>query len=104
MVYCVKCGAKSPDEAKVCSQCGSSLYSVGKQVPHKQVEKECFGIPGGGVIVGIAFGAIIILWGLILALEAAGIIEGNVPIWPFVVILIGTLMVVGAIYALRRRQ
>jgi len=28
MVYCVKCGAKNPDDAKVCSQCGASLYML----------------------------------------------------------------------------
>ena len=117
MVYCVKCGAKNPDDAKTCSQCGAPLYSLterrsrhredecfGTRVsaePRERVEEECFGIPKGGAIVGLAIGIIIVLAGLsLLFQELLGI---SIPWWPFVIILFGVLVIIGAVYGLRRR-
>jgi len=118
MVYCVKCGAKNPDDAKVCSQCGAPLYSMGegerprkverecfgtrrREEPYKRVEDECFGIPRGGAIVGIVFGLIIILAGLSLLLHT---FYGIPEFWlPSVIIIFGILMVIGALYGLRHR-
>ncbi|MGB9684694.1 MAG: zinc-ribbon domain-containing protein [Candidatus Bathyarchaeales archaeon] len=118
MVYCVKCGAKNPDDAKTCSQCGAPLYSLteGKRSRHRddecfgtrvgvepreRVEEECFGIPKGGAVVGLAIGIIIVLAGLsLLFQELLGI---SLPWWPFVIILFGVLVIMGAVYGLRRR-
>lgn len=116
MVYCVKCGAKNPDDAKTCSQCGAPLYSLTegefkryekecfgtrRVKPHERVEEECFGIPRGSTVVGLVFGIIIILAGFSLLLqELYGI---SVPWWPFVIILFGVLIVVGALYGLSRK-
>lgn len=119
MVYCVKCGTKNPDEAKKCSQCGASLYSLtevehakrkndecfGTHVgaePHERVEKECFGIPRGGAVVGLAIGIIIVLAGLSLLLKE--LLHIFVPWWPFVIIIFGVLVIIGAIYGLRSRH
>ncbi len=119
MVYCVKCGAKNPDDAKVCSQCGAPLYSVGegeqhrgerecfgtrrREEPHRRVEEECFGIPRGGAIAGIVFGLIIILFGVSLFLQALYPSLPPIPWWSFIIIIFGILMVIGALYGLRRR-
>lgn len=117
MVYCVKCGAKNSDDAKTCSQCGTPLYALtegefrrhekecfgarGGVEPRERVEEECFGIPRGSAVAGLAFGVIIILVGFSLLLqELYGI---KVPWWPFVVILFGVLILVGAIYGLSRK-
>jgi len=119
MVYCTKCGTKNPDDAKECSKCGAPLYSVEKggqqkqaekecfgtrrgEEPYRRVEEECFGIPGGGAIVGLAIGIIIILAGLSLFLQE--VYHITVPWWPFVVILFGILVAIGALYGLRRRH
>jgi len=67
------------------------------------MESECFGIPHGGAIVGIAIGAIIVLWGLIAILQQAGAIAPGVEVWPIAVIIVGILIVVGALYGLSRR-
>jgi len=67
------------------------------------VERECFGLPRGGAIVGIAIGLIILMAGLILFLRQWGVITGGVDVWPFVAIIFGILIVVGALYGLRRR-
>jgi hypothetical protein len=68
------------------------------------MESECFGIPRGGAIVGIAIGAIIVLWGLIAILQQAGVVASNVDVWPIAVIIFGILIVVGALYGLSRRK
>jgi uncharacterized membrane protein YvbJ len=120
MVYCVKCGAKNLDDAKVCSQCGAPLYATGEEErqrraerecfgtrrgrePYRRVEEECFGIPRGGAIVGLAIGIIILLAGCIWIMQQAGLISKNVEPWPFAVIIFGVLIIIGALYGLRRR-
>jgi len=121
MVYCTKCGTKNPDDAKVCSQCGASLYAVGEREgqgrvedecwgtrregePYRRVEHECFGIPRGGVIVAIAIGLIILLAGFIVLLQQAKLIAPNINAGPFILIIFGILIVIGALYGLSRRR
>jgi len=105
MVYCTKCGTKNPDDAKVCSQCGANLYPVREERErhYRRVEQECFGIPQGGAIVGIAIGVIIVVAGLIWFMQQAGYISRAVEIWPFAAIVFGILIVIGALYGMRRR-
>lgn len=111
MVYCVKCGFKNPDDAKVCAKCGATLYLVSEQerrMRHKDecfgAEDECFGIPRGGAIVGMAIGIIIVLAGCIWLLQQAQLIPKTVEIWPFAVMVFGILIVMGALYGLRRKH
>lgn len=103
MVYCVKCGTKNPDDARVCSNCGAQLYTTGESMHYRRMENECFGIPRGSSIVGLAIGLIILLWGIIWFLQQTGQISPEVQVWPFAVIIFGVLIIVGAIYALSRR-
>lgn len=120
MVYCTKCGAKNPDDAKTCTQCGASLYAVGEPErqrvedecwgnrrrgePYRRVEYECFGIPRGGAVVGFAIGIIILLAGAIYLMQQANLISSNVNVWPFAVIIFGILLIIGALYGLSRRR
>jgi len=106
MVYCSKCGTRNDDAAKICSNCGAPLYTVGEQYRgserehYRRVESECFGIPNGGVIVSIVIGAIIILLGLSIFIQSTyGV---NIDIWPFILVIFGVLLVVGALYRRRR--
>ena len=108
MVYCTKCGAKNPDDAKACTQCGASLYPGAyptRRSERRKWEEECFGIPRGSTIVALAIGAMIIIWGLVWLLQQPGIevIPPGVSPWPFAVIIIGILIVIGALYGLSRR-
>ncbi len=106
MVYCSKCGTQNPDTATTCSNCGAPLYTVGGQYPgserehYKRVESECFGLPHGGIIATIVLGTIIILVGLGLFLQATYNI--NVNFWPFILVILGILIVAGALYRRRR--
>jgi ribosomal protein L40E len=103
MVYCVKCGTKNPDDAETCVKCGAQLYTTGRSEYHERLEHECFGIPRGGTIVGLAIGFIVLFWGLIWLAQQAGWISENVSVWPLAIIIFGVLMIMGALYGLRRR-
>jgi len=104
LVYCTKCGAKNEEDAVVCVKCGASLETAPPTRRYERKrEEECFGIPHGGVIVGLAFGIIILIWGIIALLQQI------VPDFPiidpgaFAAIVIGILIIIGAYFGLRRR-
>jgi len=120
MVYCTKCGAQNPDDAKICTQCSAPLYATGETgrqrvedecggsrsrgEPYRRMEYECFGIPRGGAVVGIAIGVIILLAGIIYFMQQANLISSSVSVWPFVIIIFGILLIIGALYGLSRRR
>ncbi|MBS7653174.1 MAG: zinc-ribbon domain-containing protein [Candidatus Bathyarchaeia archaeon] len=108
MVYCVRCGAKNEDDAKFCSICGAPLYlphrgEVGSRDvnPRERIEGECFGIPRGSSVVGLAIGLIIVLAGLSLLLKE--LYQITIPWWPIAVIILGVFIIIGAILGSRRR-
>jgi hypothetical protein len=112
MVYCSRCGTQNLDTNTVCSNCGAPLYTVGQRYPgsdrehYRRMENECFGLPNGGMIVGIIIGVIIILVGLGLFVQAAYGISINFwqYIWPFIIIIFGILILLGGIYRQRRHR
>jgi len=110
MVYCTKCGTKNEEDAVVCVKCGASLAGARAWRPERRrrekEEQECFGLPHGGAIAGLVFGAIIIIAGLLFALQEWNVIEeiNWDQIWPFIIIIFGILVVAGAIYGYSRRS
>ncbi|MCW3981105.1 MAG: zinc-ribbon domain-containing protein [Candidatus Bathyarchaeota archaeon] len=104
MVYCSKCGSKNEDDVEFCAQCGASLKKPSLEKRYrarrKRLEDECFGLPHGGAIAGLIFGAIIILWGLSLI---PNLLPEGFELWWFIIIIFGVLMVAGALYRLGRR-
>ena len=99
MVYCVKCGAKNPDDAAICAQCGKPIMGVERRRTWREQEM-CFGMPShwGGVLVGI----FIIIIGL--ALLYRQFVPGIADIfWPLVVIFLGIAVLVGGLYRYSRR-
>jgi len=111
MVVCPKCGTKNEEDAKYCAQCGANLETgayPSRRYKRKR-EEECFGIPRGGTVVGLAIGVIIIISGLIMLLRAMlpDLPEGHwirtLDIGPFAVVIFGILILVGALYGLSRR-
>jgi len=105
MVYCTKCGTKNEDDVAYCTKCGEPLNPTRAERIryHRRRENECFGIPNGGLIVGMVIGIIIVLWGLIWIMQQTGLISAEISVWPFAIILFGLLMVIGAIFRLQRR-
>lgn len=111
MVYCSRCGTQNPDDARNCTNCGAPLYTVGEKYPgsdrehYKKMEDECFGLPNGGMIVGLIIGIIIVLVGVASLLEASGIIVNFWGVfWPFILILFGVLIILGGLYGRGRRR
>jgi len=100
MVYCTKCGTKNEEDAVVCGKCGAPLVT---QQPwrreRRRAEEECFGLPHGGAIVGLVIGIIIILVGVSSLLK----IEWGDYLWALIIIIVGILMVAGALYSYSRR-
>lgn len=107
MVTCTKCGTENVEGARFCVSCGTALYPKERREKEedtcfgreKRVEDECFGLPHGGAIAGIIFGVFIIILGLAMFLGQ--------DIWeligPFAAVIIGILIVLGAIYRLSRK-
>jgi ribosomal protein L40E len=103
VVYCQKCGAENADEADFCKKCGAPLAPVKRHWRErvgKRAEEECFGVTGGGAIFGILFGIVVVVLGLALVYQ--------VPIWivigPIVAIVIGVILILFALNAIRRKR
>ena len=106
MVYCTKCGTKNEEDAAVCVKCGASLAAAPALRRERRREEECFGLPHGGLIVGIIIGIVIIIVGLS---QVPGLISPEVreitdPLfWPAIIIVFGILIAAGALYQYSRR-
>ena len=93
----------------VCVKCGASLAARPWRPERRRREKEeqeCFGLPHGGAIAGLVFGSIIIIAGILFALQEWNVIEevNWDQIWPFIIIIFGILVVAGALYGYSRRS
>jgi uncharacterized membrane protein YvbJ len=122
MVYCTKCGAKNEEGVEYCVKCGANLWvsrekrlesrakewgeDFGKRAEEwgeqfgRRAEKECFGLPHGGAIVGLIIGVIIILLGVSFVFE----IDIWNYLWALIIVVVGILIVAGAVYSLSRRS
>jgi len=113
LVYCTKCGAKNEDDAKVCADCGAPLQVSRPEKKYRSddecfgsrerrhVEDECFGLPHGGAIAGIIFGVMIVFFGLAILLGLANVWS---YLWPLIIVIVGILLIAGALYGMRRRH
>jgi len=99
MVACSKCGTENKDDAKFCVSCGAAMGLV-ERIEHRERSQrdECFGLPHGGAVFGLFIGAMIILWGL------TQIFGWKVELGTYAIIIIGILIVAGAIYGITRRR
>jgi len=122
MVHCPKCWTRNEEDAEYYAKCGAALEGsrssraldsvdewgeeIGRRAEKlgKQMERdfrdECFGLPHGGAIAGIIFGIIILVFGFAWLIS----IDIWENIWPFMVILVGLLIVAGALYSVTRRR
>jgi ribosomal protein L40E len=97
LVYCVRCGAKNPDDAAVCAQCGKPLMGVERGRTRHEAEM-CFGMPShwGSVLVGL----FIIMIGLSILFRSW---LGLQDVWPLVLIFVGIAILLGGFYRYSRR-
>lgn len=111
MVACTECGTENVEGAKYCVNCGAALTTEERKEKteytrferrtersERRARDECFGLPRGGAIFGLFIGTIIILWGL------SEVFGWQIEIWTFGIIIIGILIVAGAIYGLTRKR
>jgi len=106
MVYCTKCGTKNADDAAICVNCGASLGLTRREYPsgspcfgprERRAQDECFGLPYGGAIVSVIIGIFLVIVGLAIYYK----IDIGSLIGPFVIIIIGILVIVGTLYGYR---
>jgi len=99
MVTCSKCGTENKDDAKFCVNCGAAMGRVERMERRERSPRdECFGLPHGGAVFGLFIGAMIIIWGL------TQIFGWKVELGTYAIIIIGILIVAGAIYGMTRRR
>ncbi len=103
MPYCDKCGSKNEEDAEYCSKCGAPLKDGDERRryqhdQHRQ-RQECFGLPHGGLIVGVIVGILLIIFGL------SSIYGFSVwhYIWPIVIVIVGILIILGAIFSYKNK-
>ena len=66
----------------------------------RQMRDECFGLPHGGAIAAIILGAIIVIFGFAW-LTGLDIWK---YMWPILIIIVGALIIAGAVYGMTRRK
>jgi len=106
MVYCTRCGTKNEDTAVTCVKCGTTLQTgtmETRRYERKRAEEECFGLPHGGIIAALVIGVLILLWGFFALAEQQGWITRAPEFWWLIIIIIGVLMIAGALYRMSRR-
>jgi uncharacterized membrane protein YvbJ len=107
MVYCPKCGTLNDDTSEFCVKCGASLRTgtfESRRYERRRAENECFGLPHGGAIVGLVIGVIVLLWGFFALANASGLINVTPDLWIIIAIVIGILLIAGAIYRMNRSR
>ena len=107
MVYCPKCGTMNDDSAQFCVKCGANLRTgtlESRRAERRRAEEECFGLPHGGAIVGIAIGIILLLWGFFALAQQAGLITFTLNLWYVVIVIIGILIIAAAAYRISRQK
>ena len=99
LVYCAKCGAKNPDDAAVCAQCGKPLAGV-ERGRTKEEKEACFGMPShwGSILLGV----FIVISGLILFYQQFAHVGWDV-FGPLVLVFIGIAVLLGGLYRYSRR-
>ena len=100
MITCPKCGTQNEDGSDFCKKCGTSLHAAPPISEYRRPRDECFGLPWGGAIFGLVFGGLLICLGL-------GIIfnfDVGHYVGPFLLITIGLLIALGAVYGYSRRS
>lgn len=67
---------------------------------YRRQRNECFGLPGGNIIVPLIIGVILILAGL----SSIFGFQFWQYLWPALIIVLGLLIIAGAIYRARRKN
>jgi len=103
--FCKHCGAELKEDAKFCPYCGTPIGAEERVKPKPKYAEEreaCFGPKGSGAGLwgAISFAVFIIGLGILFLLDSLGIIG----FWPGILILVGLMVLIGALVASSRRS
>lgn len=105
MTTCSRCGTENQEGSKYCSKCGASINRERYRRRRDDEcfgpeEEQCFGLRYGGTIAGIIVGLFIVMVGL------AFFFGENLTsfVVPFILVVIGVLVIAAATSALSRRR
>jgi uncharacterized integral membrane protein len=91
----------------MCTQCGAALNKVREKRTHSRdgcfepkVEASCFELPYGGAMAGVIFGILIVIVGITVFLGQSVWSW----VWPFLIIVLGCLIIAGVLYGMRRKH
>ena len=107
VVYCPKCGTQNEDTAEYCVKCGTNLQTgtyASRRYERRRAEQECFGLPHGGAIVGLAIGVIILILGIFTLARQMNWIPATSDVGFIVLIIFGVLLIAGAVYGITRKK
>ena len=112
VVYCQHCGTENDDNAEFCKNCGAALGAretpretrTEARRPGQPKDDECFGLPNGDAICGVIFGGIIIIVGISSILGWDFSTLWDAVIGPYLILIFGSLIVLGAIYSSTRKK
>jgi uncharacterized membrane protein YvbJ len=97
--FCKKCGAELKEDTEFCSKCGAPVGVAERARPRQRYAEEreaCFGPKGsgGGLWGAISFAVFLIGLGILWLFDF---------FWPGILILIGLMIIIGAVVAASRR-
>ncbi len=105
MVYCHECGTENDDNSEYCSKCGAALKDRDERHRRRHDRRhrhrdDSLGLPNGGIIVGLLFGVLLIMIGVS---TFYGVSLWRY-LWPIIIVILGILIVAGAISNYARRN
>jgi len=111
LVYCESCGAKNPDDARVCTQCGKPLY-FGEKTSSRKSERSddlCWEWDEATGKRKLRRQAIIIIGGIIILWAINQLISNLFPeiessLWALVIGVVGVLFLIYAIFFYGRER
>lgn len=100
MVYCWKCGAENEEDAVNCAKCGANLSPPPRRVSYRRSYEDdlCYGPRRGASFIGIFFGILIILAGVISLLEHMVWWATWDRLWPILIVAFGLFIIASALY------
>ena len=110
MVYCQRCGRQNADDAKFCNSCAAPLaptYMERRKAREDECEQEC---PASGRRAPLFWGVIIVLIGLMIALEGMRNVPGmretfaQVEFWWIIPLVIGIAIIVFGVAMVTRKR
>ncbi|MBM4241316.1 MAG: zinc ribbon domain-containing protein [Euryarchaeota archaeon] len=96
--------ARKTRECRILLHCGADIHPHEhrrhRHMAYERERNECFGIPGGGIIVGLIVGIILIIVGL----SSIFGIAIDKYFGAIILVIVGILIIVGAFFGLRRKM